>query len=204
MSYSDFTLDSVYKVLGITFQPGSLFENVDFLEVPPWLQEALRKGMQLALLSEKVRSELIVMPVLLTCRELSGNKFAIYSGQRLDVDPQRGLVGECDFILTTTEPVPLLQSPIAVILEAKKHDIEAALGQCAAQMVGARLFNQSEGREDKTIFGCVTTGEAWQFLKLVQTTLTIDRGRYYIDNVGRILGMFQAIIASFETGSVAA
>jgi hypothetical protein len=204
MSYSDFTLDSVYKVLGVTFQPGNLFEKVEVLEVPPWLQEALRKGMQLALLSEKVRSELIVMPILLTCRELSGNKFAIYSGQRLDVDPQRGLVGECDFILTTTQPLPLLQSPIVTILEAKKHDIEAGLGQCAAQMVGARLFNQSEGREDKTIFGCVTTGEDWQFLKLVQTTLTIDSRRYYINNVGQILGMIQAIVACMEIGSVAA
>jgi hypothetical protein len=203
-SYSDFTLDTVNKVLGVTVQPGILFEKLDSLEVPPWLREALRKGMQLALLSEKARSELIVMPVLLTCRELSGNKFAIYSGQRLDVDPQRGLVGECDFILTTTQPVPLLQSPIAVILEAKKHDIEAGLGQCAAQMVGARLFNQSEGREDKTIFGCVTTGEDWQFLSLSQTALTIDQGRYYIDNVGGILGIFQAIITCFETGSVAA
>jgi hypothetical protein len=204
MSYSDFTLETVYKVLGVTFQAGIFFERVNSIEVSPWLQETLRKGMQLPLLSEKARSEFLVTPILLASRELCGNKFAVYSGQRLDVDPQRGLVGECDFILTTTQPLPLLQSPIAVILEAKKHDIEAGLGQCAAQMVGARLFNQSEGREDKTIFGCVTTGEAWQFLRLVQTTLTIDSRRYYIDNVGRILGMFQAIIACFETGSVAA
>jgi hypothetical protein len=204
MSYSEFTLDTVSKVLGVTFQQGILFERVSCLEVPPWLREALRKGLQLPLLSEKVRSELIVMPILLTSRELSGNKFAIYSGQRLDVDPKRGLLGECDFILTTTPPVPLLQSPIVVILEAKKHDIEAGLGQCAAQMVGAQVFNQMEGREERIVFGCVTTGEDWQFLKLDQMTLIIDSGRYYIDNVGGILGMFQAMLACFESGSVAA
>jgi hypothetical protein len=206
MAYAEFTLDTVHKALGIALRQGVLFETVACLEVPPWLQEALRKGRHVSLLSEKVRSELIVMPLLLTSRELCGNKFAIYSGQRLDVDPQRGLVGECDFILTTTQPMPILRSPIAVILEAKKHDIEASLGQCAAQMVGAQLFIQTDSRQDRVIFGCVTSasGEAWQFLKLDQTTLTIDWGRYYIDNVGRILGMFQAIVACFETGSVAA
>ncbi len=204
MAYSDFTLDSVEKVLGVNLQQGVLFESVDSLEVPPWLQEALRKGMQLALLSEKVRSELIVMPILLTCRELCGNRFAIYSGERLDVDPERGLVGQCDFILTTTPPFPMLKSPIVTIVEAKNQYIEGGLGQCAAQMVGARLFNQNGGKEPATIYGCVTTGEAWQFLRLDGTTIVIDRNRYYIDNVGTILGVFQAIIASCEPDSVAA
>jgi hypothetical protein len=54
--------------------------------------------MQLALLSEKARSEFIVAPVLLVARELSHDTVAIYSGQRLDVDASRGLQGECDFI----------------------------------------------------------------------------------------------------------
>jgi hypothetical protein len=204
VSYGDFTLDTVRKVLGITLLPESLFGGVTDVEVSPWLHETLNRGKELPLLTEKARSEFLVVPILLTCRQLSGNKFAIYSGQRLDVDPQRGLVGECDFILAMTPPVPVLQSPIAVILEAKRGDIEAGLGQCAAQMVGARLFNQAESGEDKMIFGCVTTGEDWQFLKLAETTLSIDTRRYYIDNVGRILGIFQAIMACYPAGSVAA
>ena len=204
MAYSDFTLDMVRKVLGITLRPESLFDEVSAVEVSPWLQETLNRGKDVPLLSEKVRSELIVMPVLLACRELCGNKFTIYSGQHLDVDPQQGLVGECDFILSAAPPVPVLQSPIVVILEAKKGDIEAGLGQCAAQMVGARLFNQADSGEEKTIFGCVTTGEDWQFLRLVETTLSIDTRRYYINNVGRILGIFQAIMAHYPSSSVAA
>jgi hypothetical protein len=204
MAYSDFTLDSVQKVLGIHLQTGILFEAVDCLEVPPWLQEALRKGRELALLSEKARSELIVMPILLTCRELCGNRFAIYSGERMDVDAERGLVGLCDFILTTTPPLPFLESPIVTIVEAKNQYIEGGLGQGAAQMVGAQLFNRKEGKETATIYGCVTTGEAWQFLRLENTTIVIDQNRYYIDSVGTILGVFQAIIASCEPDSVAA
>jgi hypothetical protein len=204
VSYSDFTLDTVRKVLGITLLPESLFGGVTDVEVSPWLHETLSWGKELPLLTEKARSEFLVVPILLTCRQLSGNKFSIYSGQRLDVDPQKGLVGECDFILSTTPPVPVLQSPIAVILEAKRGDVEAGLGQCAAQMVGARLFNQADSGEEKTIFGCVTTGETWQFLRLVETTLSIDTDRYYIVNIGRILGIFKAILAHYPSSSVAA
>src|SRR5205814_10081229 len=101
------------------------------------------------------RSEFIVVPILLASRELSHDAFAIYSGQRLDVQPEQGLVGECDFILTASVPVPVLRAPIVTIFQAKKNDIEVWLGQCAAQMVAARIFNEQEGRPLPQIFGCV-------------------------------------------------
>jgi hypothetical protein len=80
-----------------------------------------------------------------------------------------------------------------------KNDIEAGLGQCVAQMVGARLFNQHEGNGLETIFGCVTTGEDWQFLKLEHDTVVIDSRRYYIDRVDTILGILRTILASYTS-----
>jgi hypothetical protein len=198
MTYSDFTLELVEKVLGVKVQQADLFLSLPALPAPVWLQEVLAKGRQLALISEKARSEFIVAPILLASRELSQNAVAIYSGQRLDVQPEQGLTGECDFIIAATEPVPLLRAPIITIVEAKKNDVEGGLGQCAAQMVGARLLNQKEGLAEATVFGCVTTGEAWQFLRLRDTELAIDKERYYIDSVGAILAVFQAIIAELS------
>jgi hypothetical protein len=196
MTYSDFNLDTARKSLGLTITTVALFEKAEPVTVTPWLQEAIAKGLQLALISEKARSELLVMPVLLTSRELSHNAFSIYSGQRLDVDANKGLMGECDFILAKTPPVPVIQAPLMMLVEAKKNDIESDLGQCAAQMVGARVFNQQEGNAISTIYGCVTTGETWQFLKLADNILSIDSGRYYIDQLDKILGVLQAIVAS--------
>ena len=135
-----------------------------------------------------------MVPILLAGRELTGDRFAIFSGQRLDVDPERGLMGECDFILAIGPPVPPLRAPIATIVEAKKNDVEAGLGQCIAQMVAARRFNEAAGRSDAPVFGCVTTGETWQFLRLAEPHALLDRKRYYLDNVGGILGVFQAIV----------
>jgi hypothetical protein len=194
MAYTDFTLESVDRILGITAQPADLFPTPTPLSVPVWLRELLAKGMQMSMVSEKARSEFIVVPILLASRELSHDAVAIYSGQRLDVSPEQGLVGECDFILAATPPVPILRAPLVTIVEAKKNDIESGLGQCVAQMVAARLFNERAGKTSAQVFGCVTTGEAWQFLRLEPSAVSIDRTRYYIDNVGAILAVLQAVI----------
>ncbi|MFO1433500.1 MAG: hypothetical protein U1F76_25955 [Candidatus Competibacteraceae bacterium] len=195
MAYNEFTLESAEAELGVVAHPGDLFPNLSSIPVPSWLQELLARSMQLALISEKARSEFIVAPILLACRELSGNALTILSGQRLDVDPVRKLQGECDFILALSEPVPRLRAPLVTIVEAKRNDIESGLGQCIAQMVGAQLYNERAAQAPKMIYGCVTTGEDWQFLQLQGTTVLIGRQRLYIDNVGRILAVFQAIFA---------
>jgi len=193
MSYSDFTLESVATKLGITTQQENLFPDLTPTAVPAWLIETFGKGTQLALISEKSRSEFIVVPVLLTSRELSNGQLAIFSGQRLDVDASAGLVGECDVILAIAPPIPPLRAPIATIVEAKKNDVEAGLGQCIAQMVAARRFNEAAGRANSPVFGCVTTGEVWQFLRLREQIAMVDKRRFYLDDVGRILAAFQAI-----------
>ena len=62
-------------------------------------------------------------------------------------------------------------------------------------MIAARWFNEQAGKPFRYVFGCVTTGEAWQFLRLEGTAAGIDRMRYYIDNVGLVLAVWQAVIA---------
>ncbi|HET6881066.1 MAG TPA: hypothetical protein VFI31_12970 [Pirellulales bacterium] len=79
------------------------------------------------------------------------------------------------------------------LVEAKKNDIEVGLGQCIAQMVAARIFNQRSGQGESPVYGCVTTGETWQFLRLEGQTALLNRQRYYLDNVGNVLGAFLAI-----------
>ena len=197
MVYSDFTLETAARSLGVVTRAADLFPHAQPMSPPGWLTEALVRGGQgihLSLISEKARSEFVVAPVLLAGRELSGNRFAVYSGQRLDVDPSRGLTGECDFVLSAAEAVLPLQAPIAVVVEAKKNDIEGGLGQCVAQMVAADQFNQAAGRNGTAVHGCVTTGEAWQFLRLAGTEARMDRRRYYIDSVELILGVLAAIV----------
>jgi hypothetical protein len=196
MPYADFSLESVTNILGVVAEPTDLFETVAPLAVPVWLRDMLDRGLRQILSSEKARSEFIVVPMLLACQELGPGPVSIYSGQRLDVDPERGLVGECDFILAATPSVPALRAPLLTIVEAKRNEVESGVWQCIAQMVGARLFNERSGVPVAAVYGCVTNGEAWQFLRLAGSVAGIDRRRYYIDNVAAILGVLQWITSS--------
>src|SRR5437870_6145739 len=109
MAYSDFTLDAIRKSFGITLKRDCLFPANAPVDVPTWLTALLEKGMPLAFVSEKSRAEFIIVPILLASRDLAHASFTIYSGQRLDSDLSRGLSGECDFILSLTPPLPVLQ-----------------------------------------------------------------------------------------------
>jgi hypothetical protein len=113
----------------------------------------------------------------------------------MDVDRTSGLTGECDFILSKGEASRVVQAPIFSLVEAKSQDIDAGLGQCAAQMVGARLFNQHKEQNIETIFGCVTTGETWQFLKLDHQSIVIDNRSYlFFNELETIVGILQTIL----------
>jgi hypothetical protein len=199
MAYRDFTLDTVIQKFKLEQKWISLFATTEQMMPSAWLQESLGRGKNIAIPSgnEKARSEFIIAPIMLEIAQLFGNHIAIYSGKNLDVDRESGLTGECDFIISKGEQSFSIQTPILALVEAKKADIELGLGQCVAQMVGAKMLSnlQSHTQSDYSyIYGCITTGEDWQFMKLEAQTLYIDRDRYYINQVEKILGCFHSII----------
>lgn len=63
--YNEFTLEKVKENFGLTIQKANLFEKTNLIVVSDFLQETLRRGFKQLLLNEKVRSEVIVMPILL-------------------------------------------------------------------------------------------------------------------------------------------
>jgi hypothetical protein len=80
------------------------------------------------------------------------------------------------------------------VVEAKKEDIAGGYGQCIAEMVAARIFNQNEGTPRRVLYGTVTTGDIWKFLRLEDDTIWIDRPVYYLDRIEKILGVLFDIV----------
>ncbi|MEG5190852.1 hypothetical protein [Microcoleus sp. ARI1-A4] len=142
----------------------------------------------------KERSERIISPILLECREKNKRRFSIFSGWSFDVDVSQGLHGECDFLLSGVPFDFEIKVPVFALRETKGGEIESCLPQCAAQMVAAQLFNEREQNSIPAVFGCVTTGVVWRFLKLEGNNLIIDDDVYYLDKVPRILGVLQKIV----------
>lgn len=189
MSYTDFTLDLVLVRFGLSLNHERLFSNVEPLEPSDWLLKLLDLGRINARLNEKSRSELLIAPILLRCQQLLAPNGSFYSGVSLEVDPSLGLGGECDFILNAQPPAEVLRSPLCVVLEAKKGDIGEGIAQCTAQMVALRLFNRARKQAGDLVYGCVSTGDIWRFLKLHGHQLTADVDLYYLSDLGTILGI---------------
>jgi len=56
-------------------------------------------------------------------------------------------------------------------------------------MYAAQLFNQQEGNQISPIYGVVTTGEIWKFLKLAGQVVEIDLSEYFLNEVNKIMGI---------------
>ena len=80
-------------------------------------------------------------------------------------------------------------APVMMITEAKNESIMGGLGQCAAELVAAQRFNAQRNSDITTVYGCVTNGGEWKFLRLHDTRLEIDVHQYLIDRPDRILGI---------------
>ncbi|MEM9847602.1 MAG: hypothetical protein AAF847_06915 [Bacteroidota bacterium] len=198
-SYSNFTLSQIREQFNIANKRSSLFPNIQALPPLDSLQKALKTARELPLKSKKARSEMIVVPILLDIRERNSNFFTIYSGDHLNADEAKGLRGECDFMLARDTGSFEVNTPILQIVEAKKSDIEMGIPQCAAQMLGASVYNEKEGHPMNRIYGCVTTGDIWQFMLLENNEIHIDIEKYYLGNLEELIGVFQQIMDYFKT-----
>jgi hypothetical protein len=197
MSYSDFTLDKVRKTFNLTISDKiDIFADIPEIETPPLLAENLRDNVPLALASntDKSRSEMIIAPILVALRKYLNNQISLFSGIDFTVEPAQGLNGNCDFLISRSPELLIVNAPIITIVEAKKENINAGLGQCVAEMFAAKLFNEREGNNIQTIYGTVTTGTNWKFLKLLGQVVEIDLSEYYISDIGKILGILSHIV----------
>lgn len=64
-------------------------------------------------------------------------------------------------------------------------------------MVPTQLFNQRNGEQIKSIYGAVTTGTDWKFLQLIDSTISIDKRDYFINEVSQILGILRMPFKDF-------
>ena len=200
MAYRDFTLEDIEMQFGIKNRNDALFTGDAIAPQTPSaeLLRDLAEARELPIRSEKAKSELIVVPILLELRKLTNKFFTIYSGDTLLADKERGLVGECDFLLAKDTGSFSINVPLLSVVEAKKSDIEAGIPQCGAQLIGARVFNEQRRQKLPALYGCVTTADNWKFLKLQDQIITVDKDTYYLRELDVILGIFQHIISFYQ------
>ncbi len=192
-SYRYYKLADLKNICGIEQADAhKMLAPVQDIAVSDFLQTNLDRNTQLPMLNEKAKSELLVMPILTEVWALNHN-FKPLSGLTFNIDPSKGLKGIADFLISSNPNAQELSSPIMCVFGAKNDAIEDWYGQCGAEMYAARVFNERKGNNIHTIYGAVTNGLLWQFLKLEGQTLFIDSQRYAIANLPQLLGAIQKV-----------
>ncbi|MBW4482268.1 MAG: hypothetical protein KME14_06980 [Tildeniella torsiva UHER 1998/13D] len=198
MSYKDFTLEKVRKQFGLAIESNQdLFTGIS--QPLPLTQEFtnyLNYSVPLALSinTEKARSEMVIAPMLVQLKRLLNDQISLFSGVEFSVDPAQDLVGFCDFIISLSQQQLYISAPALIIFEAKNENIKGGLGQCLAAMVAARIFNEREGQTLTQIYGAVTTGNQWKFLRLSDQTAYVDQRDYYIDQLETLMGILVSLV----------
>ena len=169
IAYNKFTMAQLRKEhhLEISSQP-ALFAAVPPAEISDLLRQTLANQTEIAIRSgsEKARSEYLIAPILSEVYEQSRDHANLFSGVEFVVDKKSGLTGYCDFLVTLAPRTIELLAPVISVVEAKKEDIPKRIPQCLAELVAAQIFNAAEDRSVDTLYGIVTNGEVWTFLRM--------------------------------------
>ncbi|WNZ24644.1 hypothetical protein HJG54_18500 [Leptolyngbya sp. NK1-12] len=198
MSYRDFTLEQIEQAFGLVIHGNvNLFgERHPAFVLNPAFVSYLDYSTKLALSinTEKARSEMIIAPILIELKRLTQDQISLFSGVEFNVDPTQGLNGYCDFIISRSTQQFYIQAPVAILVEAKNENIKGGLAQCFAAMIAANIFNQAKGNLIDTVYGAVTTGNQWKFLKITNNAAYIDTEDYYIDKLEKIVDILLSMV----------
>ncbi len=186
MAYSEFTLRILKERFGITATDAEdLFHDVPPLPASDFFRTLLKRHLPIVrgLGTEKTRSEMIIAPLLVELREQSAHQIAIFSGAEFSVDTAQGLYGFCDFLVSRSPTMLSVTAPVLAVVEAKREDLTAGVPQCIAEMYAAALFNARDGEPRETLYGAVTSGTNWRFLRLRGLLAEVDLQEYFIEDV---------------------
>jgi hypothetical protein len=194
MAYRAFKEKELNDKFGIQFQTMRFNFPIQAIKPTQRLVEALEDAPLVTLSSEKALSEGIIAPILRELKRLNPLLIQIFSGEIIIADIVQGLNGEIDFIITKEKNSIEPQAPILCVTEAKIGRLDKAIPQAAAQMLGARVFNQKNGEQLDIIHGLITDGTSWRILKLENNTVFKDEKTYFTNDLPHLLGALQAII----------
>ncbi len=168
------------------------------LKLPPFelgerLLADLAEAKHYPLYTEKAKSEFVITPILKELKRKNPN-ISLFSGFSLNIESEPDLCGSPDFVLSAKANLVEIEAPIFCLVESKNKAPDEGFAQCAAEMYAARLFNQEMSEPYETIYGSVTNAFEWVFMKLEGDTIYVDKERYYLNELSKLLSVMQFII----------
>lgn len=140
--------------------------------------------------SEASRCEVVIFPILREVYKGYADNYALWIKEPITYDET--LNGTPDYLVATKSElgIPVLGTPLIMLVEAKKNDFEQGWGQCLAELVAAQKINDNT---TLTVHGIVTDGILWQFGRLVEDAFTRNRTNYSLDNLPVLFGAVDSV-----------
>ena len=190
MSFSQFkNIADVQKAYNIRYAESSFISSIE-ITVPPVLIEEFEFNKENIDIfsSEASRSELIVSPLLRSVYKNHSKNYSFWIQKPIAFD--KVLSGTPDYIFSKRSSLgkTVLETPIVIVVEAKKNDFEQGWGQCLAELVASQKINNND---KKSVYGIVTDGNLWQFGRLNTDLFTKNEKNYTIDDMQELYGALE-------------
>lgn len=149
--------------------------------------------------NEATRGNLLVSRILWTAAEVYqlGVFFepTITLPQDASLNLPHPLNGSYDGALSLDE-IDLV-SPLISIVEVKRSSLSDGLEQCIAEMyTTVQVFQQEK------VYGIITDGEIWEFLRFENSVVAVDARNYYSQSVADIVDRIGYLATSFKKEGV--
>lgn len=196
MAFSDFKVLSEvadsYNIVISEKEP--LFEEVANLSLSPLFEEDIRFALRLRKTnaSEYFLCESLVFRTFLEV--LKRNPRINFWSHEYTLTASEQLTGIPDYLVSIKnehENYEKLKLPFIAVADAKKDDFAGGWAQTLAEMIACQKLNQNA---EMPIWGIVTTGNVWEFGRLMGSIFTPDLFSYAIGmNTAKITGILDFI-----------
>jgi len=190
MSFSQFkSIAEVQKAYSIKYEEGIFLHELDVTVPQTFVEEFKFNKENIDIFSsEASRSELIISPLLREVYKRHSEKYSFWIQKSISYDDV--LSGTPDYIFSKKSSLgkTVLESPIVIVVEAKRNDFEQGWGQCLAELVASQKINDDDA---KPVYGVVTDGNLWQFGRLNRHIFTINERNYTIDHIKELYGALE-------------
>ena len=146
MSFGQFkNVAEVQKVYNIKYEEGIFIQEVNIAVPQSFIEEFKFNKENIDMFSsEASRSELIISLLLREIYKRHSKKYSFWIQKAISFDDV--LSGTPDYILSKKSALgkTVLETPIVIVVEAKKNDFEQGWGQCLAELVASQKINNND------------------------------------------------------------
>ena len=170
MAYGNFqSVEEVARKFDIEVARKTAFVEQKELEVQEALFQLVTENIRddLSFINETTICEKIISPILHIVAK-NYDQLNVWSHIAYNIDEQKGLVGEPDYLIAPRTKYGGMARPSLCIIEAKRDNFDEGWTQALAEMVASSLTGAS------LCYGVVTTGKTWEFGRLEQGVFTVD------------------------------